>query len=212
MGARRAARLISRNIGAVLDVGANVGQYASDLRQFGYRGLIISFEPLSSAFAELRRRSAEDSLWHCYQMALGDTDGEGVVNVASNLASSSFLPMRSEHRNAAPSISYIGTETVRVRRLDSLNIEFSAPAMLKLDVQGFENRVLAGASETLRPIALIECELSVTTLYDGQPSFRDMIDIFANLGFEVIDLDPAFYDPRDGRILSADVTFSRSGS
>ena len=117
--------------------------------------------------------------------------------------------MRDEHRRAAPQISYRGTERVEVRRLDSYNLAISTPAMLKLDVQGFEDRVLAGASETLPRISLIECELSIATLYEGQPSFGSMMARLSNLGFEMIDLDPGFHDPRDGRILSVDATFSR---
>jgi FkbM family methyltransferase len=208
-GARRAARLHKYEIQVVADVGANVGQYASELRRFGYKGLIVSFEPLSSAFAELGRRAAGDPLWECHQVALGDEDTQRAINVASNLASSSFLPMRDEHRRAAPQISYGGTERVEVRRLDSYELAISTPAMLKLDVQGFEDRVLAGASETLPRISLIECELSIAMLYEGQPSFGSMMERFSNLAFEMIDLDPGFHDPRDGRILSVDATFSR---
>lgn len=208
--ARRAQRLQTAAIASVIDVGANAGWYGAELRASGYRRLIVSFEPLSNAFSELARIAAADGAWECHNMALGDTDAETTIHVASNPASSSLLAMSDELRRQAPDVSYVGHERVRVRRLDSVAYDVPPPALLKVDVQGYEDRVLRGAERILEKIELIECELSIAHLYDGQPSFQEMIGHMSNLGFEIVDLDPFYYDTADGRPLSIDAMFARN--
>jgi len=63
-------QLESRQVNVVLDVGANSGQYATDLRRAAYKGRIVSFEPLSGPFSLLERSAARDPLWNCRQCAL----------------------------------------------------------------------------------------------------------------------------------------------
>jgi FkbM family methyltransferase len=207
--ARRVRLLRDMGVRTVLDIGANIGQYASELRASGYDGTILSFEPLAASFAELEARARTDDAWEAYRLALGDSDGEAVLYVASNLASSSLLAMRPEAQAGAPDLTTIGSETIRVARLDSLDLPVQPPAILKLDVQGYEDRVVAGGAETLRHVALIECELSLDRLYEGQPTFRQMIDLLGDRGFGIVDLDPFFYDKTDGRVLSVDAMFRR---
>jgi FkbM family methyltransferase len=208
--ARRARRLLEYRIATVIDVGAHTGEYGAELRASRYRGQIISLEPLSATFQELVHRSAADNAWQCHNVAAGDTDGDATLNVASNLASSSLLSVTDEHERGAPDVSYVGQERVRVRRLDSLVLDVVPPALLKIDVQGYELHVLAGAEQTVERVALIECELSIAALYERQPSFRAMIDRLADLGFEIVDLDPFFYDLEDGRVLALDALFARA--
>ena len=208
--ARRDRHLLETGIATVIDVGANTGEYGAGLRASGFDGRIISLEPLTSAFALLARRAKMDDAWECHNVAVGASDGEAIINVASNLASSSLLPMRAEHRVGAPEVTYVGHERVQLRRLDALALGVEGPALLKVDVQGYEQQVLAGAANTLRTVLLIECEVSIAPLYAGQPSFRQMIAGLADLGFEMSDIDPFFYDRSDGRVLSVDAMFSRT--
>lgn len=208
-GARRAAELADHSICTVMDVGANTGDYAAELRAFGYMKRIISFEPLAAAFSELENRARQDASWECFNFAVGNVDGEAAIHVASNLASSSLLEMTDEHRSGAPDVSFTGQERVTLQRLDSLALDIKPPAMLKLDVQGYEHEVLKGARNTLPDITLVECELSIMRLYQGQPSIAEMIDSLCELGFELVDLEPIFFRQSDGRTLSVDGLFSR---
>jgi FkbM family methyltransferase len=130
-----AARVVARleRVAVAVDVGANRGQYATELRQHGYRGEIVSFEPLEEAFAQLAAAAAGDVDWTCHRIALGASDGEGRINVASNLASSSLLEMEAAHRAGAPEVSITGVETVRVARLDDVFVD-DRSCLLKLDV------------------------------------------------------------------------------
>lgn len=202
------ARLIDGEVPLVIDVGANRGQYATELRRHGYRGQIVSFEPVEEAFEQLASAAAGDTGWTCHRMALGAVAEEAPIHVASNLASSSLLEMELSHRSAAPSISVVGVETVRVARLDDV-VDDNRPCLLKLDVQGYEDRVLDGAPRTLGGALLFQCELCTGQLYSGQAPVRDVIDRLADVGFVLIDLDPVFWDAADGRVLAVDALFAR---
>ena len=206
------ARVVARleGVPVVVDVGANRGQYATELREHGYRGEIVSFEPLEEAFAQLAAAAARDVNWTCHRMALGASGGEGRINVASNLASSSLLEMGAAHRAGAPSVWITGVETVRVARLDDVFAD-DRPCLLKLDVQGYEGRVLDGAGETLARAVLLECELCTAELYAGQTSPRALVDRLDDLGFELVDLEPVFRDRTSGRVLALEVVFARAG-
>lgn len=198
----------------VLDIGANAGHYGRELRSGGYGGRIISFEPLSDPFEALRRESDRDPQWRCLQLALGKSEGASTMNVAANqAASSSLLPMESWVREAAPEMAYIGTETVHVTRLDDAAtplMDAEDRVMLKLDVQGSELEVLRGGESTLGRAEVVETELSLVPLYEGQALWREALDYLQDAGFEVASLDPILHD-NDGRLLQMDGIFVRSG-
>lgn len=137
-------QLQSHRVSAVLDVGANSGQYARGLRGAGFAGRIVSFEPLPGPFAVLQRSASTDPLWECRRCALGDVDGTISINVAGNEgASSSVLPMLKRHQDAFPPANYVGAQRVPIHRLDSVAADVLRPndiAFLKIDVQGFASR------------------------------------------------------------------------
>src|SRR4051812_1643309 len=169
--ARRLLMMKHHRIDAVVDVGANVGQYASMLRESGYMGDIVSFEPLSQAYKELAAKALDDSSWRVFQSAIGADNGEADINVSRNSYSSSLLPMLETHIHAAPDSQYLSTERVRVNTLDSaLETVLSSDrrVLLKIDTQGYETHVLAGAKHRLKQVCIIECELSLVPLYEGQ--------------------------------------------
>ena len=210
--ARRMQLLRVKKISTVIDVGANVGGYGAELRAFGYTGQIISLEPLASAFAELSRRAGPDRNWECLNVAAGERDADAIINVASESVSSSLLPIRAEHRLGAPATVYTAQEHIRLRRLDSLDLAITSPAMLKVDTQGYEAHVIDGAPVILTTVAILECELSIAHVYEGQPSFRSMIDRASDLGFDLIDIDPFFRERATGRVMSMDAIFVREGA
>ncbi len=147
------ASLRKFDIDLVLDLGANIGQFASDIRHWGYAGRIVSFDPLSLAHGELLQSSASDPLWDVYpRCALGGHIGEVEINIAGNSQSSSILSMLESHRSAAPELAYQGKEIVPIKTLDSVAGQYlkdARAAFLKIDTQGFEWQVLDGARETL---------------------------------------------------------------
>jgi FkbM family methyltransferase len=209
---RRAKLLRSRGVDLVLDVGAAGGRYGGELRSGGYVGRIFSFEPLSDAFSDLVRAVADDAEWGCMQAALGAFSGEMEINVSENSDSSSFLPMGERHRRTAPESAYVATEQVQVRALDSIWDEVAAEAQhpfLKLDVQGYELKVLAGARGSLPKLAGVQVELSLVPLYKGAPTVHEVIDLLESEGFRLAGLEPGFCDRESGELLQADGLFVR---
>lgn len=207
-------QLESLNVDVVFDIGSNTGQYAAGLRKAGYRGRMISFEPLSRPFASLERKASKDPLWDCRRYALGDVDGTVSINVAGNAAqSSSVLPMLKSHQDAYPPANYVGVEDVPVYRLDSVAPQLLRPndiSFLKIDVQGFEKQVLAGSKSTLADSCIgMQLELSFLPLYEGSMLIPEALDWAYSSGFTLTGLLPCFIDPRNGRMLQADGVFFR---
>ncbi len=213
---RRNKLLTAARISLVLDVGANVGEFGTELRRFGYRGRIISFEPLPSVYARLEQRAGSDPLWDSVRCALGRTAGTVELNVAANGgASSSVLPMLDRHREAAPNAAYIESISVQQRTLDEAALPLVQPldrVLLKVDVQGYEHEVLAGASEVLSRCQAVQLELSLLPLYEGGLLYREVIALMDSLGFQLQWLQPGFSDPRSGQLLQTDGLFARAES
>lgn len=211
--AAKMQRLLAyHNIDLVFDVGANIGQYAKLLRELGYSGRIVSFEPLSSAYSQLKAVSEKDPLWEIApQAAIGNQEGEIIINIAGNSYSSSALPMLDAHLESAPESAYSGSETVKLSRLDTIVKDYikseTKSIFLKIDVQGLEKQVIEGATAILPLVKGIKLELSLVPLYEGQVLFKEMIDIVEKLGYELYGIEPGFTAEKTGRMLQMDGIF-----
>ena len=169
------------NVDVVLDVGANTGQYGDMLRETGFRGRLVSLEPVAEAYAELERRAAADGAWEAVRVAASDADGEITLNLTGDSRSSSVLP-RNERFADKAGWAPKESRSVPARRLDGLVAELlrsGERAYLKLDIQGYERHVLEGAGPALERFEAIELELSVTPLYEGQPGLTEMLPLLA---------------------------------
>src|SRR6185312_8827200 len=107
---RRARDLKELGTTVVLDVGANAGQFAHEIREMGYTGRIVSFEPLGAAFGSLQKHARTDENHVCMQVALGDRDGITQINVSENLFSSSLLEVNGESVRACPESARVAIE------------------------------------------------------------------------------------------------------
>jgi FkbM family methyltransferase len=200
------------DIDLLIDVGANAGQFATLVRNHGYQGAILSFEPSSAAHRELVKAAAADPLWTVAdRMALGTAAGEVEINIAANSFSSSILPMLDTHLSAAPQSQYIQREQVPMHRLDDVlpDDADSSTIFLKLDVQGFEPQVLSGAAHTLSRTSAVQLEMSLLPLYEGELLLSQMCSTMSAKGFDLWDLEPSFRDPATGRLLQVDGIFTR---
>ncbi len=197
----------------VFDIGANTGQFASDLRSIGYRGRVVSFEPLPDAYKKLSMAAVRDALWDVHmQGAIGDTDGEIEINIAGNSVSSSVLPMLEAHSDAAEASAYVGKVSVPVFRLDTIADQYldgSGNYFIKIDTQGFEWQVLDGAPEMLAKAQGVLCELSLVPLYEGQRLWTEMIGRLEAEGFSLWSIQKGFVDPKNGKTLQVDAIFFR---
>lgn len=198
------------NIDTLIDIGANIGQYAISMRDIGYRKKIISFEPLKSAFEHLKNASLNDNNWIVINYAIGNQDMKGVINVAGNSQSSSILNMLPMHLNSAPESKYITQEEIEIKKLDSIFNSFcnkEERVMLKIDTQGYEKNIIDGALESLSKIMIIQLEMSIVPLYENEMLFIDMINYLDNKGFQLFSLENIFSDPTTGRLLQVDGIF-----
>ena len=211
--ARLFALLRTHRIDTVIDVGANDGGYGRWLRQGGYEGAILSFEPLEDAHGRLVAAARDDAQWHVHpRAALGGEDGTAKINVAANSASSSLLPMHQTHEVAAPESRYIAAQEVPVRRLDGVRheaLDKAGRTLLKIDTQGYEMPVLHGAEQLLPRICGVQLELSLTPLYEGQALFLEVVEWLQKRGFDLWNIIPGFVDPKTARMLQFDGVFFR---
>ncbi len=204
---RHVALLLDRHrVNCVLDVGANAGQYAKALRDAGYAGRIVSFEPVSASFAALEKACAGDREWRCHRIGLGRRERSETIAVYADHQWSSFLRSNEYARRSYPDASrVIRREEVALRRLDALWGEIvdglgEPRAFLKMDTQGYDLEVVAGAAGCLDRIQGLQSEASVTATYEDMPDYIESLSEYRRLGFEVTGFYPVFRD-RDSLIL-----------
>lgn len=206
---RRALLMARRNIGLVVDVGANAGQYALHLRKAGFRGLIHSYEPLPEAFKELSSRCRRDPAWRAFQLAVTEHGEPVKLRVSENDEASSILEM-GRRLEGGREFHIVSTIEVGSTTLDAiLEAAPRCPTMLKIDTQGYEDRVLAGGARRLGTVELLEIELSLFEVYRGQKLWREMDAVLLAAGFELASLVEGFQDERTGELLQVDAIYQR---
>lgn len=196
----------------VIDVGANVGQFAAELLQHGYDGRIVSVEPLPDAHARLAQAAAGHPRWSVHPAAaLGAEAGTVTMQVAGNSVSSSVLAMRAEHLQAAPESAPTGTVQVPQTTLDAAFAAAVAGAatLIKIDTQGYERQVLEGGPRCVQQARLVLLELSTVPLYEGQWLWQEAMAWLQDRGFELWFLHPDFSDAASGRVLQYNGLFAR---
>lgn len=198
-------------IDLVFDIGANVGQYAMELRRHGYRGRIISFEPLPDAFAALSAHASGDPLWDVRNAAVGAEPGRLPMHVSANSVSSSLLEVTEASTAAAPESRASGTVEVEVVTLDKPLAEArGAKILLKVDTQGYEWPVLQGCGATLGHVAMLDVEMSLQPLYAGQKLFDEVEAFILEQGFARIGYDTSFWNRDSGALLQIDGIYGRA--
>lgn len=184
------------DINCVIDVGAHYGEYGGFLREIGYEGWIISFEPVSANFDLLKAASAADPRWAINNSALSDHGGAEPINVMTNSVFSSFLsPSAFASAQFEGQVAVERVERVQVRRLDEIFEDVIATVpdpkvFLKMDTQGHDVKVLRGATGRLDRILALQSEVSVYSLYDGMTDYLSAMQEMAQLGFVVTGLFP----------------------
>jgi len=210
--ARRNRLLDLYGVDLILDIGANIGQYGAQLRKEGYKGNIISFEPLADAYSELLMKVELDAEWSALNCALGSIDGTAEINVSKNSCSSSLLGMLPEHQTSAPDSVYVRKENIRIKMLDTVFDQYCSSfkkIFMKVYTQGYGMDVLKGSGNSLEKICGIQIEVSLVNLYANEALIEDFIVFLRNLGFVPMSIEPGFADFETGKLLQADLIFFR---
>jgi len=207
---RRAQMLTHAGVQDLLDIGANTGQWAIAARRAGYSGRLWSFEPGGPEFAVCSRAARKDPGWHVERCAVGDQPGMMTLHRSENSLFSSLVAVLPRGLAANPDAAQVASEEVPVRTLDEITAEMAGPAGVKMDVQGFESRVLDGGAATLKSAVYLEAELSLQAAYEGEPLYREMLDRIEDLGFRLALVEPVWPDRATGECLQFNGMFLRS--
>jgi FkbM family methyltransferase len=210
----RLAKILNWNkVDYVIDIGANRGQFAVGLLDFGYKGKIVSFEPVGSVHQELSKVASKYDRWEvAKQIAIGSENGEVEINVSDNSVFSSILNIKKSHVEQKDYSKTVRTETVKIGRLDDVLPEYldvsAHRVLLKIDTQGFEKQVLDGAPDTLSKIQGLKIEMPLTPIYEGvNYTFYDIIDVVRARGFQPYSFNREGVNLETGRINTMDGLF-----
>jgi FkbM family methyltransferase len=206
--------LVLRSLGevrTVVDVGANRGQFALVARRCFSSARIISFEPLPKPAAIFRRLFENDPKAVVHQVAIGTHAGTAIIHISGRDDSSSLLPITDTQSSIFEGTAEVGTSEVRLGPLEAYvaRSEVTEPALLKLDVQGFELAALAGCVSQLERFSWIYVECSFMELYKEQALADEVIGWLQGRGFRLRGIYNATYDVR-GCAVQADMLFERA--
>jgi FkbM family methyltransferase len=201
---------IPPDIRTVIDVGANRGQFALVARERWPAARLVCFEPLSQPLAVLRRMLGDDHAVEIVEAAVTTAPGMATIHVSRNDDSSSLLPITEYQATTFPGTEEVATMQVPTTSLDRhFHGGFDRPALLKLDVQGFELEVLRGAASTLSAVDVVLVECSFGEFYSGQATADEVIRFLHEHGFSLSAGTAPSID-RHGVILQVDLIFTRT--
>jgi FkbM family methyltransferase len=188
---------------AVLDIGASNGQWTRECRALFPDARYLLADPLEGNRAALATLAATDARVSVWNGAVG--------------AHPARLPLHchGDQSSFFASKDFAGSEaSVEVRTLDSFweSGRFTAPALLKADVQGYELEVLKGASRCLESAEVLILEVSFREYYDGGALAHEVIGYLGERGFCVYDVCNYIQRPADNELVHADVMFVRRDS
>jgi FkbM family methyltransferase len=206
--------LRSMNIRTVLDVGANSGQFVRYMRATLPNAKVICFEPLAEPFGELRTwANSQNGAVSVHNLALGDRNCDIEMYQHTEFSPSSSLL----HSTATSHLLFPLTRgekpvAVQMMTLDTF-MEQSRTAiepnlLIKLDVQGYEDRVIRGGLRTFAMAKACISEITFDNLYDGQCTFKDVCSLLDELGYRFSGTFEQFSAP-DGHAIFADLLFLR---
>jgi FkbM family methyltransferase len=216
LGRRRVRDLIDfiedRRIDTVIDVGANVGQFGEGLRAEGFRGKIISFEPIASVYQELAKKAAADGNWEAHRCGLGAQAGTAQIHVSELTVFSSILDMTNTASLHDSRTAVTRTEEIEIRTLDQVAAGLTGNILLKIDAQGYEKHVIEGGSRTIGRVLGIQLELPVIRVYEGEWQFHEALKYMADIGFMPAQIQPVNYHGADNvSVVDCDCLFRPAG-
>lgn len=209
---KKVLRLLG-NINHVIDIGANRGQFSLVARNVFPCARIDSFEPLPAPFEKFKYIFCSDNLTTIYPFAVSSKSCEATIHISSRDDSSSLLPISKNQTSIFPGTDECETRVVVCKLLSDLinQDDIKDPALLKIDVQGFELDVLQGCSNIIEKFKYIYVECSFIELYEGQAFIDDVIKFLHRFEFSFKGIYNVHYDA-SGMAVQADFLFKNNGS
>lgn len=195
---------VSGGIKAILDIGANNGEFAEFLSTYFDARRTIAIEPLPGCAAQIRKRENAIKNLTVFECAVSDHEGRAVLFENGYAPASSLLPVSKISTDSFPQTADHQKEVgVSVRRLDDL-IDFDVlekEILIKIDVQGLEDKVIRGGEKTFRSAKFVLIEMSFVPMYDGQPLFEEAHELLVNMGFRFAGIKNQVDSPTTGQPL-----------
>ncbi len=198
-------------ISTIIDIGANEGQFASEILKIFPAAEIYCFEPLPGVFEKLKLNFIGHGNMHFHNIGLGEKEEEIEIFENEYSPSSSLMEMLDLHKKNFNFAVKSEPKIISLQRLDNFYSEIKKGSLLiKIDVQGYEMHVIRGGEEMIKQADLIIIETTFQRLYKGQPLFNDLYQYFTANGFYFAGNVQQLLSPVDKQILQADSVFIRS--
>jgi FkbM family methyltransferase len=194
-------------VDCVFDVGANDGAFVEWLRKsVGFAGQVVSFEPIPAQVAVLEKKAADDPRWMICPFALGRCESTQPFHVMESDVFSSFLkPDGTQPEKYAGSNKIQTTLSVKVSTVaqawEEIRAKFGVSRLyLKMDTQGFDLEVFAGAASVMGSIVALQSEVAFRRIYEGAADFHQASKEFTDAGFRPSMFHPISFDEGLGMI------------
>ena len=197
-------------IDTIIDIGANEGQFADFLRRLMPDAMMYSFEPLKDCYEALLKNRGGDPRFRAFNLAISDQCGEVPFYRSSFSQSSSILPSDQLHKENFPFAAEETLITVHSVTLDSIASELSIGKhlLIKIDVQGVEEKVFSGGGDTLQKADIVFLETNFQPLYASQFFFKESLDRMYDMGFRYMgNITEQLLSPINGTCLEEDSVF-----
>lgn len=209
--------LYALNINTVIDIGANRGQFARRVIDTFPRAHFYCFEPLPDAFHELDKwATLYPGRFSLFNVALGEMSGVVTLNSpVDHSDASSILKSTETHELLHPVVKKQRQVTVEIKSLDSVLIgmsdQLALNILIKMDVEGYEDRVIRGGSEILKLATACIVEICFDELHHGQASFDTIYNLMNSNGYKYAGSIDQICAP-DGHPIYINAVFIRDGN
>ena len=197
-------------ISTIVDVGAHHGQFALISRICHPSAKIYSFEPYPKSAQKFTKILRADSNVKLFITALGDRADTVMLNVTNRSDSSSIMEPTLQNE-IFPGTHKVTSEKITISALTDVisDEEIICPALLKIDVQGFELEVLKGALPKLSKFHYVLVEVSFIELYEEQPLAHKVDDLLRKNNFILRSIQQPTYNQSRARAIQADLLYEK---
>lgn len=181
----------------IIDVGAASGITAMKYAEAFPQANIICFEPIHSNFGALKKNVSSYGNIVLHNCGLGEAEAELAINKSERITSSSILPIAEDISNEffRANLQKKSEESIKIRKLDNV-IGPQKVNLIKIDVQGYELKVLQGATEVLKRTALVLLEMQNHDFYVNAPMYHHLDEYLREQGFMLADIIPSLRDEK----------------
>lgn len=196
-----------------IDIGANAGWFSQKCLRMIENIKVISFEPADDLFQTLTKASFDEPRWQIVRAAVGDEAGQAILHIDTrDGVFNSLNAANPEFSEQYKQLKFKEDQTVDVVTLDGFFVEqglnIHENVLLKIDTQGHDYKVLLGASLSLKRAKAVIVELPFQNIYDNTDSYKDILKLMDEAGFDIYSLSPISIDAM-GRLIEVDCFFTR---